>query len=63
VSAAYQWSPDLVNWHASGEASGGTTVAFTPAVNTPSSGITTVAADITGNTPAKVFTRLQVTSP
>jgi hypothetical protein len=63
VSAAYRWSTDLVNWHASGEAGGGTTVAFTPVINTPSSGITTVTATITGTTPAKVFTRLQVTSP
>jgi len=63
VSASYRWSADLVNWHASGEVSGGTTVTFTPAANSPSSGITTVTAAITGTTPAKIFTRLQVTSP
>jgi hypothetical protein len=63
VSASYRWTTDLVNWQASGEASGGTTVTFAPGINTPSAGITTVTATITGTSPAKVFTRLQVTSP
>jgi hypothetical protein len=60
VSAVYRWSSDLANWHDSGEASGGTTVSFAPAINTPSAGITTVTATITGTAPGKVFTRLQV---
>ena len=60
VSAAYHWSTDLANWHASGEASGGTTVTFAASPNTPSTGVTTVTATLTGTTPAKVFTRLVV---
>jgi len=61
LSTAYRWSSDLVNWHASGEASGGVTVTFAPSANTPSAGITTVTATMTGTVPTKLFTQLRVT--
>jgi hypothetical protein len=63
VTAAYKWSTDLATFHASGAASGGTTVTLTPALNTPSAGITTVTATITGTQPAKLFLTLEASQP
>jgi hypothetical protein len=63
VTAAYKWSTDLATFHASGAASGGTTVTLTPALNTPSAGTTTVTATITGTQPAKLFLTLEATQP
>ncbi|MCW1922932.1 immunoglobulin domain-containing protein [Luteolibacter arcticus] len=63
VIAAYKWSTDLGTFHASGAASGGTTVTLTPALNTPSAGSTTVTATITGTQPAKLFLTLEATQP
>ena len=60
IAASYLWSSDLVNWYASGETNGGTTVTFTATPNTPATGITSVSGTITGTTPAKLFTRLSV---
>ena len=61
VTAAYRWSTDLATFHASGAASGGTTVTLTPALNTPSAGTTTVTATITGPQPSKLFLTLEAT--
>jgi hypothetical protein len=55
--ATYRWSSDLVNWHDSGEESGGATVTF---ATTPSGEVANVTATITGTAPAKLFTRLEV---
>ena len=63
VIAAYKWSTDLGTFHASGAASGGTTVTLTPALNTPSAGTTTVTATIAGAQPAKLFLTLEATQP
>ena len=63
VIAAYKWSTDLATFHASGAASGGTTVTLTPALNTPTAGTTTVTATITGTQPAKLFLTLEATQP
>lgn len=63
VSAAYRWSRDLQNWHASGASDGGTTVTFAAPPNTPQAGITTVTATITGSEPDRLFVELQVTGP
>jgi hypothetical protein len=61
VTAAYKWSTDLATFHASGAASGGTTVTIAPALNTPSAGTTTVTATISGSQPAKLFLTLEAT--
>lgn len=61
VTAGYRWSTDLVNFHESGAASGGTTVTFTPAADTPVAGTTTVTAAITGTAPAKLFVTARAT--
>ena len=61
LTAAYRWSTDLGTWHASGAASGGTTVTFSASPDTPVAGTTTVTAAISGSSPAKLFSRLQVT--
>ncbi len=59
LTTAYKWSADLANFHASGAADGGTTVTLTPALNTPTEGITTVTATITGTQPSKLFLTLE----
>lgn len=61
LNAVYQWSTDLVDWHDSGVASGGTMVSFSAIPNTPSAGISTVTASLTGTAQAKLFARLRVT--
>ena len=61
VTAAYRWSTDLVDFHDSGAASGGTTVTIAPALNTPAAGTTTVTATVTGTQPAKLFLILEAT--
>jgi hypothetical protein len=61
VTAAYKWSTDLANFHASGVASGGTTVTITPALNTPSAGTTTVTATVSGTQPSRLFLVLEAT--
>lgn len=61
VTAAYRWSTDLATFHASGAASGGTTVVITPALNTPSAGTTTATATITGTQPSKLFLTVEAT--
>ena len=61
LSAAYRWSTDLVTWHASGAADGGTTVTFGTTPDTPVVGTTTVTAVISGSAPGKLFSRLEVT--
>jgi hypothetical protein len=61
VTAAYKWSTDLVDFHASGEASDGTTVTIAPALNTPTSGTTTVTATVSGTQPSRLFLVLEAT--
>ena len=61
LTASYRWSTDLVTWHASGAADGGTTVTFGTTPDTPVVGTTTVTAVISGSSPAKLFSRLEVT--
>lgn len=63
VSASYRWSTDLMNWHSSGEKSGGTTVIFTPVENTLAQGTTTVTATLTGTVVRSIFVDLQVSRP
>lgn len=60
ITPSYLWSTDLANWHASGEADGGSTVTFTASTNDPTPGITTVSGAITGTAPSKVFARIRV---
>lgn len=55
VTATYQWSTDLANFHADGSTAAGTTVTFSPSVNDPVSGTTTVTATINGAIPGKLF--------
>lgn len=57
LSAAYQWSKDLVTFHPAGSADG-TTVSFLTSTN---AGITTVTATVSGTIPAKLFVRVEVT--
>ncbi|MES2474395.1 MAG: immunoglobulin domain-containing protein [Verrucomicrobiota bacterium] len=59
VTVSYRWSTNLAAFHASGAASGGTTVTITPALNTPSTGTTSVTASVTGTTPTKLFLVLE----
>jgi hypothetical protein len=59
VSAVSLWSTDLAQWHESGATSGGVTVNFTSAPNTPSAGITTETGAISGTVPAKLFVRMK----
>lgn len=61
VSAGYRWSTDLATFHDDGETAGGTTVAFTPAMDTPVVGTTTVTANISGTMPSKLFVVLGAT--
>jgi hypothetical protein len=63
VIPAYKWSTDLATFHASGAASGGTTVTISPALNTPVAGTTTVTATITGTQPSKLFLTLEASQP
>ncbi len=60
LSAAYLWSTDLVNFHESGAASGGTTVVLAAAPGSPSIETTTVTATIDGVKPPKLFVVLRV---
>ena len=60
LSAVYQWSKDLLTYHADGATDGeGTTVTFSTSTDT---GITTVTATISGGpVPDKLFVRVAVT--
>lgn len=59
---AYQWSSDLVTWHASGTAGAGTTVTLTPAVvvagTSPAPDTVEVVATVTGTPATTLFVRL-----
>jgi hypothetical protein len=63
VSGSYEWSTNLAEWHPSGAMAGGTIVTITPALNTPSVGITTATATTAGTVPATLFFRLKVSQP
>ena len=58
VTATYEWSADLVNFHADGATAAGMTVLFSSSVNDPVSGTTTVIATINGVIPGKLFARV-----
>ena len=60
VVGTYQWSLDLISWHAAGATSSGVTVAI-PEPPAPAAGITTVSANVTAGSPPKLFLRLVVT--
>jgi hypothetical protein len=61
LTPSYEWSPDLVNWYASGANAGGVTVTFgTPTVEDAGPPeLVEVTASITGTAP-KVFARIKV---
>jgi hypothetical protein len=63
LSGAYEWSTDLVTWHASTASSGGTTVTFgTPSVITPGTpNLVEITATVTGTPVSKVFARFTAT--
>ncbi|GAA5483097.1 immunoglobulin domain-containing protein [Haloferula sargassicola] len=61
ISARYRWSLDLANWNASGATAGGVTVGFAASADTPETGITSVTATLSGATPERLFTDIQVT--
>ncbi len=63
ITPRYRWSSDLSTFHLGGSSSGGTTVAFTTEVNTPSSGFTRVTATASGTIPPRLFFDVRVTSP
>jgi hypothetical protein len=64
LTGAYEWSTDLVNWHAAGTSAGGTTVTFGPPVEiTPGPpALVEVTASVAGTPASKVFARFKVTS-
>jgi hypothetical protein len=61
VTAAYQWSANLLDWHESGELADGIRVTFTTAVvndnNLPGSRLK-VTATVSGSPAARIFARL-----
>ena len=59
VSAVYQWSADLVSFHADGAENAGTSVNFAPTLNQPVPGTTTVVASIDGVVPERLFARIE----
>jgi hypothetical protein len=59
LNAAYQWSTNLINYHAAGATSNGSTVTFSQSA--PVNGIVTVTATIAGTIPDKLFVKLLVT--
>lgn len=61
LTGSYEWSADLVTWHASGAAAGGTTVTFgAPVVVTPGTpDLVEVTATVTGSPAARVFARFK----
>ncbi len=61
LTGSYEWSSDLLTWHASGVTAGGTTVTFgAPAVITPGTPeLVEVTASITGSA-SRVFARFKV---
>jgi hypothetical protein len=62
LQAAYEWSTDLVTWHNSGVAAGGTTVTFGAPMQISAGPppLVEVTATVTGTAPGKVFVRLKV---
>ena len=60
VVGTYQWSLDLINWHAPGAISDGVTITISEPPP-PAAGMTTVTANTTAGTPTKLFLRLVVT--
>ena len=63
ITGIYEWSLDLVNWNASDDTVGGTTVSIDALPNTPATSTTTVTASVTGASPNKIFLRTRVSRP
>ncbi|MCU0777541.1 MAG: hypothetical protein MUF86_07720, partial [Akkermansiaceae bacterium] len=62
VTGSYEWSADLVNWHASGAESGGTILTITSEVVTDEAhpgGWKRVTASTTQGSPVRCFVRLR----
>jgi subtilisin-like proprotein convertase family protein len=62
VTGSYEWSADLVNWHASGAESGGTIITITSEVVTDEAhpdGWMRVTASTTQGSPVRCFVRLR----
>jgi hypothetical protein len=57
VSGSYEWSLDLVNWHALPNPGIGTTVTIVATPNDPALGITTVRATVEETSPSSLFVR------
>jgi hypothetical protein len=57
VSGSYEWSLDLVNWHAVPNPGIGTTVGIVATPNEPALGITTVRATVEGVPPGSLYVR------
>jgi hypothetical protein len=65
VTAAYQWSDDLVNWYASGQTNTqGVLATITDSIltdtNAPASDVIEVSVTVSAGTPGGMFARLQV---
>ncbi len=67
LTARYEWSSDLVNWHLSAETETGTTVIIAAATITdniaPANDLIEVTATLTGTAKPQVFVRLKALKP
>lgn len=59
LAASYEWSNDMIHWHASGDTVDGATVTITTDMYLL--GTTVVTASVAGDIPDQVFVRLRVT--
>jgi len=59
VMLGYEWSTNLLDFHADGASAVGTSVTFIATPNSPDTGTTTVNASISGEIPTGVFVRLR----
>lgn len=59
ITAIYQWSSDLENFHAAGEDVNGTVISFTP--GTVTDGMVSVTATVAGPVPSRLFVNIKVT--
>lgn len=67
ISVSYEWSADLVQWHPSATASGGTTVTMGTATlvdaSAPANDIIEVTATVTGSPGNRIFLRIKANHP
>ena len=61
MTGSYEWSLDLVNWHAVANPGIGTTVSIVATPNDPATGITTVRATVGGTPPGTLLVRIVAT--